>query len=500
MVDVLPIGVLVTGRSTVVYSNKMCLKTVPHVRETPTDSCLTSTQTLPHTPLLPPSVSKSLPTVSSQSPLLGLKSGLKHIVRQKKSSAESLHDLLFSTTMDRAEFHSEKFEIRSGHEEQHPLPLAVNTSEFRRGKDRYTICTLTDQSVYEELQAERLHATYQKSFFAMLTHELRNPLHGVLGVLESFLDSSKVPAELKHASRLAMSTGQLMMCLINDILDLSQIEANKFKLSACEFDPSETIQECTEIMQFQYEKKRVLLKSVVSKSVPRNIVNDKNRYKQVVLNLLGNALKFTSKGYVEVKVDYDPTQLQLVTKVKDTGAGICPEDQAKLFSMYGKLEAHSKQNPFGNPCRSQTGVGAGLGLAICKRLTEVMGGAIELKSVANRGSTFKFVIENKVQLIAKKAASGRRSSLLSSGKRPSMDEDEIADENLPDISIRETRCLVPLYGSRVKNGSTGPSLSKVLIVDDDYTCAYVMQSYFRVFNVETDIVRFIPFYHFPNRR
>jgi signal transduction histidine kinase len=112
--------------------------------------------------------------------------------------------------------------------------------------------------VYEELEVERLKSQYQKNFFAMLTHELRNPLYGILGILETF-NRGVVPPNLKNLAELGSNTGQLMMSLINDILDLSQIETNKFKLSINKFSPEEAVNQCVETLRFQFEKKGLRL-------------------------------------------------------------------------------------------------------------------------------------------------------------------------------------------------------------------------------------------------
>lgn len=112
--------------------------------------------------------------------------------------------------------------------------------------------------MYEELEVERLKSQYQKNFFAMLTHELRNPLYGILGILETF-NRGVVPPNLKNLAELGSNTGQLMMSLINDILDLSQIETNKFKLSINKFSPEEAVNQCVETLRFQFEKKGLRL-------------------------------------------------------------------------------------------------------------------------------------------------------------------------------------------------------------------------------------------------
>ncbi|MDR3546826.1 MAG: HAMP domain-containing sensor histidine kinase [Candidatus Pacebacteria bacterium] len=328
LVNVLPVGLLIADRDSVIYANKACIRTS----------------------LSPSNVGYD--ELRQYQGLLGR--ALKTIVRPmaKEGREDSspcreltLHDELFGRREPAlAVLRGERFEFRKPG--QKPVPLAVNTIEFKRGKDRYKICSLADQSVYEELEAERMQVQCQKSFCAMFTHELRNPLHGILGILES-LETPLISPRKRCACKMGINTGRMMMFMINDILDLSRIEVNKFSLAVTAFSPADMVAECIELMHFQYEKKGVALRSVLHKNVPAAVFNDCNRYKQVVLNLLGNALKFTAHGYVEVKVNYDLPDHKLVTGVKDTGTGITKEDQAKLFTMYGKLESSASSNPSG---------------------------------------------------------------------------------------------------------------------------------------------------------
>lgn len=211
----------------------------------------------------------------------------------------------------------------------------------------HKVCVLNDHSLHEELENSKKESEYQKKLFSVIapyTHELRNPLHGILGILE-FIFNSLISEELKKQCKIGINTGHLMMMLINDILDISQIHACKFKLTEEIFDAGEMIRECIEIMKFNYDGKGIELRiKVVNMTI---IKNDKSRYKQVIINLLSNALKFTPRGYVKVTAYYDEQNKKLITKVKDTGEGIKEEEQNKIFSEFCKLEQQNSKNPRG---------------------------------------------------------------------------------------------------------------------------------------------------------
>ena len=256
-----------------------------------------------------------------------------------------------STTLNTLFFSEEETRIKQGKyiysagENKIPLSVGVTTFQDKKEKSPHKVCVIHDQTLYEELETSRMESQYQKSLFAMVNHELRNPLHGLLGIFEIIMGYN-VNDELKHQCRIGISTGNLMLLLVNDILDISQLEACNFKLTEKSFSISEAISECIEIMKYRYEQKGVALLSKVKGDI--SIINDKNRFKQIVINLLSNAIKFTSNGYVKVTCSYNPDNQCLMTKVKDTGEGIKPEEKNKMFTMYCKLEQQKSANPTGN--------------------------------------------------------------------------------------------------------------------------------------------------------
>lgn len=272
-----------------------------------------------------------------------------------QSSSAKLSDELFSNEVVNTQ--QEKY-LHCGKEFVNPLSICVVTFKGENSEYTYKVCEIQDLSLKEELESSRQDAEYQKRLFAMVNHELRNPLHGILGIFE-VISSENIAEEIKKQCKIGISTGNLMLTLVNDILDISQLEVGKFKLTEQPFNVSEILQECIEVMKYQYENKGIALR--LKSTCLINIRNDKNRLKQVVINLLSNALKFTSKGYVKITTYYNSETQLLTTKIKDTGEGIREEEKEKVFTMYCKMERQQSANPRGklitnNFFRRRTGI------------------------------------------------------------------------------------------------------------------------------------------------
>ena len=351
-------------------------------------------------------------------------------------------------------------------------PLYVDKIMLGMFGEKCSVCILQDRSVFAELEKEKIAKEYTKKFFAMITHELRNPLQGVLGIFESFMGESNL-TEYSQSCKMGISTIKLMMRLVNDLLDLSQMESGKFCLSEEEFNINELIEECVDLMQFKYRAKNVDLAYAKNEQIRdvETVKCDKNRYKQIVLNLLGNALKFTEKGQVTIKTAYDSDANKLLTTVSDTGVGIKEEDKEKLFNFFGKLTDKGMLNP----------QGAGLGLYICKKLSEAMGGNIELTSEYMKGTSITFSIENKAET--------RNISLSIASE-----EERASHANkLPTHDEKTASSFQRTAAAKVRDFKTIEKIDakpKVLVVDDEPICAKVLQSYLRSLGIPADTVFF----------
>ncbi len=274
-----------------------------------------------------------------------------------------------------------KYKVLGPNNEATALTLIL-TSNIISSKRHISVCLISHQ----DPQTAPEHM--ERNFMAMVVHELRNSLNNVLGVFE-ILAGDLSPSELKEYCSIGANSAHMMMSFVNDILDMAQMSNGSFKFSVERADIRLAVREVLKLTTPMYSKKGVRLLCGELEVIPPFVDCDKTRYKQILINLLGNSLKFTpAAGSVTVRVDYDSVQRLVITRVTDTGKGIEKADIGKLFCMYRKLCTDAQTNP----------QGAGLGLFICKTLAENMGGHISVESEMGRGSTFIFSIKDQTPL------------------------------------------------------------------------------------------------------
>jgi two-component system, sensor histidine kinase len=283
----------------------------------------------------------------------------------------------------------------------------------------------------EDAKQKAESSTRAKSLFlANMSHEIRTPLNGIIGMAD-IINATDLSDEQKEYLDIITESGRNLLTIINDILDFSKVEAGQLELESIEFSLRKIVNEVVKLLSFKATEKNLYLESNIDHNVPDKFIGDPTRIKQVLINLMNNALKFTVKGGVKCNVKLIKTaedSCELRFSIIDTGLGIKEENQDKLFQAFSQA----------NSSITRTHGGTGLGLAICKNLVELMGGSIQFKSEYTRGSTFYFNALLKLGENAEENDPDKPNSNQSVHKklRVLLADDNLINQKVASISIR----------------------------------------------------------------
>ena len=243
------------------------------------------------------------------------------------------------------------------------------------------------QSLEEEREKAELATRSKSEFLANMSHEIRSPLTAIMGFAELLLDPSTPPDERRAHLQTIHRNGAHLLALINDILDLSKVEAGRLEVERLDCAPVEILEDVRALMAGKLREKKLVLGIDYETRIPRRIFTDAVRLRQILVNLIGNAIKFTEFGGIRVAVGFQPASEargpRLYLRVSDTGIGMTPEQLARLFRPFVQADASTTRR-FG---------GTGLGLSIARRLAQLLGGDIRAESQAGKGSSFTVEIE-----------------------------------------------------------------------------------------------------------
>ena len=355
---------------------------------------------------------------------------------------------LLHNTLELALYRQEREMLVADHEQsvrqinilqqQHGKLIEDNYRQYRLNQDREKEYARKLESEIAKQTAELREANarleeisrLKSDFLANMSHELRTPMNAIIGFSELLSETPLAEEQLDYTRTIAQSATSLLT-LINDILDLAKIEAGKLELEQLPFDLAEVIGNVAAMFKIPAREKGVVVACKIDGRIPKRIMGDSNRLRQVLINLTGNAMKFTEQGGIDIQVAYEREAAgQIVSRfsVHDSGIGIPADRVEAIFEKFTQADG-STTRKYG---------GTGLGLAICLQLVELMGGRLAVESEVGKGSTFYFVIpleEAPAEIISLKEHKEAGREKASIGGRILLVEDNAVNQRLASILI-----------------------------------------------------------------
>jgi len=305
-------------------------------------------------------------------------------------------------------------------------------SAFANSVERAIQRSLLEEELVIARRAAEAANIAKSNFLANMSHEIRTPMNGILGFLQ-LLESTEINEEQKEFIQIMKGSTDTLLNVINDILDISKIEAGMIELESIPFDLPAAVEAVVMPLILRAREKGIEINILVRAMVPQFVIGDPTRLKQVITNLVGNAIKFTEEGEVLVEVsleDNDNTASPILFIVKDTGIGISDEAVKRLFKPFSQADSSSTRK-YG---------GTGLGLAISKSIVEMMRGEIKVESTEGKGTTISFIVPLK-------KAEGAQSQVVADysvlkGKKIMVVDDNSTNRNIAKVYLQEAGCVV----------------------------------------------------------